>query len=83
MPDEEKNIMPDEEKNVIDKIKELLEDRISSGAASVHTGDKSISYMSVDDMIKLLNYLKGEQQISSGKKTPKNGLNIKLQWRNQ
>lgn len=70
-------------KEIFDELQELLKQIIRGGASSVHTGDKSISYLSVDELIKLKNLLKAEQAEQSGKKSAKNGLKYKMQWRDE
>lgn len=70
-------------KDIFDELQELLEQRIRGGASSVHTGDKSISYLSVDELIKLKNFLKAEQAEQTGKRSAKNGLKYKMKWRDE
>lgn len=63
-------------KENFDELQELLKQIIRGGASSVHTGDKSISYLSVDELIKLKNLLKAEQAEQTGKKSVKNRIKI-------
>lgn len=45
-----------------------IEKAIASGARSVSYGDKSISYDSLEDMLKRLSWLKSQQALNTGAK---------------
>lgn len=64
---------------ILDAIQAQIAGKATSAQSSLSVGDKSISYYSINDLLKLRDYFKQKVDEQKGKST-KNGAKIKYVW---
>lgn len=66
---------------MVDAIEAVIEGRASQSTKNVTVGDKSLGYMSLDELLQYLNYFKGKVAQEEGKSSVNDEKKIKFQWR--
>lgn len=66
---------------ILEAIEAQLAGRATSAQSSMSVGDKSISYMSIDELLKLRSYFKEKVDKEQGKYSAGNAARIKYVWK--